>query len=274
MKQSIILWLIAFAITVGSAVYQRVTGPTYPHSGRVVLGGSDIAYRLDRSHGGDGDHRVQILAGKTNVEGILEWKRYNSGVDWTAVRMTNDNGMLTAELPWQPAAGKLMYRVSLRSGDSAVLIPSDEPVVIRFRGEVPWFILIPHIAAMFGAMLFSARTGLEYFKPEPKYRGLVFWTIGFLLVGGMILGPLVQKYAFDAYWSGWPLGGDLTDNKTAVALIGWLGAAIALRRSRRPARWIVLAAIILFVVYLIPHSLLGSELRYEEKHETGEERRP
>ena len=274
MKQSIILWVIAFVITAASAVYQRVTGPTYPRSGRILLGGIDIAYRLDRSHGGGSHHCVQILTGSTTVEGVLEWKRYNSSDEWTAVRMTNENGMLTAELPWQPAAGKLMYRVSLRSGDTTALIPSDEPVVIRFRGDVPWFILIPHIVAMFGAMLMSARTGLEYFKPEPKYRGLVFWTIGFLLVGGMILGPLVQKYAFDAYWTGWPLGSDLTDNKTAIALLGWLGAAIALHRSRRPARWVVLAAIILFVVYLIPHSLLGSELRYEEKRETGQERRP
>lgn len=75
----------------------------------------------------------------------------------------------------------------------------------------------------------------------------------------MILGPLVQKYAFGAYWTGWPVGTDLTDNKTLIALIGWLAAALALRTVPRPGVWIVLAAVLMLGVFMIPHSLRGSE---------------
>ena len=44
-------------------------------------------------------------------------------------------------------------------------------------------------------------------------------------IGGMILGPIVQKYAFGEYWTGFPYGGDFTDNKM---LIMWLAWAIAM----------------------------------------------
>ena len=38
-----------------------------------------------------------------------------------------------------------------------------------------------------------------------------------LAVGGFILGPLVQNYAFGELWTGVPFGWDLTDNKTLIA---------------------------------------------------------
>jgi hypothetical protein len=149
--------------------------------------------------------------------------------------------------------------------ERAVFVPQDEPVIIRFKGDVPLSILLPHIIAMFGAMLLSARTGLEYFSREQKFNKLVFWTIGFLFVGGLILGPIVQLFAFDALWTGWPIDTDLTDNKTAVALLAWVVTGIALRKSHRSKVWVLWAAIVTLVVYLIPHSLFGSELDYNAK---------
>lgn len=96
----------------------------------------------------------------------------------------------------------------------------------------------------------------------PKLKKLTFWTLGLLVAGGAVFGPIVQWYAFDALWTGWPFGHDLTDNKIAVALAAWITAAIALYRSKNPKRWVLGAAIVMFVTYLIPHSLLGSELDY------------
>jgi hypothetical protein len=74
----------------------------------------------------------------------------------------------------------------------------------------------------------------------------------------------MQKFAFGAFWTGFPFGADLTDNKTMVALIGWIIALIAGRKSKSPRSWYLGAAILLLVVFLIPHSLLGSELDYSE----------
>ena len=90
-------------------------------------------------------------------------------------------------------------------------------------------------------------------------------TIILLLIGGFILGPVVQKYSFGQFWTGWPLGDDLTDNKTLFALIAFVAAWFL--RNKSYGRWLAIgAALVMLAVYLIPHSMGGSEL----DRETGE----
>jgi cytochrome bd-type quinol oxidase subunit 2 len=117
---------------------------------------------------------------------------------------------------------------------------------------------------MFLAMLFSTRAGLEALDKNGNPRKLVIWTTGLLFVGGMILGPLVQKYAFGALWTGFPFGFDLTDNKTLIAMLGWIAALIAGRKGKPARVWVLGASVLLLIVYLIPHSLLGSQLDYSK----------
>ena len=82
-----------------------------------------------------------------------------------------------------------------------------------------------------------------------------------LAAGGMILGPIVQKYAFGELWTGIPFGWDLTDNKTLIAVAAWILAVIMNRKREKPG-YTIAAAVILLLVYSIPHSLFGSELDY------------
>ncbi len=140
-------------------------------------------------------------------------------------------------IPHQPPAGKVEYRVVLDDGGRTVTIPEGDAVVARFRAEVPAGVLIPHILAMFTAMMLATRSLLEEFRPHrPRPRRLVLATMVLLVVGGLFLGPAVQKYAFDAWWTGWPNGTDLTDNKTALATLAWLPATLLALRNRPPAR--------------------------------------
>ena len=264
MKKSILLWVIAFVLTVLTAVYQRMTGPTYPVSGKVKIENTEVKYSLDRSHGGEDDHLIKIKTDDDLTRGIVSWKRFKSSDDWTIDTMLYQSGYLTALLPHQPPAGKLIYKISLSQNGKTINLNDGHPVVIRFKGDVPIFIIIPHVILIFLAMLFSTRTGLEFFKKEPNYKKLVYWTFGLLILGGMIFGPIMQKYAFGEFWTGVPFGIDLTDNKTLIAAIGWVVALIAMKKSANPKRWIIFASILMFVVYLIPHSVLGSELDYNE----------
>lgn len=264
MKKSILLWVIAFVLTVLTAVYQRMTGPTYPVSGKVKIENTEVKYSLDRSHGGEDDHLIKIKTDDDLIRGIVSWKRFKSSDDWTIDTMLYQSGYLTALLPHQPPAGKLIYKISLSQNGKTINLNDGHPVVIRFKGDVPIFIIIPHVILIFLAMLFSTRTGLEFFKKEPNYKKLVYWTFGLLILGGMIFGPIMQKYAFGEFWTGVPFGIDLTDNKTLIAAIGWVVALIAMKKSVNPKRWIIFASILMFVVYLIPHSVLGSELDYNE----------
>ncbi len=269
MRKSAFLWAVAFVITVALGYYQRVTGPTYAVTGTTTLSGTTVTYKLRRTHPDMGipataDAPVTVQVPDSSYHGTLEWKRYKTDDDWRQVRMEYSGGALHAVLPGQPPAGKLQYRILLSRGGESRTIPAHEGIVIRFKGDVPLPILILHIIVIFGAMLLSTRAGMEYLSRTPSVKGLTVATVAFLAVGGMVLGPIVQKYAFDAYWTGWPFGTDLTDNKTLVALIAWVAAWVALSRARHPRRWVIGAAVVTFVVFLIPHSLLGSEIDYRK----------
>jgi hypothetical protein len=123
---------------------------------------------------------------------------------------------------------------------------------------------------MFIAMLFSTAAGLEALAKSPVAYRFAIWTTAALFIGGMILGPVVQKYAFGEFWTGVPFGFDLTDNKTLLAMLAWI-AAVCKGRGNKPARfWIISAAAILLLMYSIPHSVMGSELNYKTMQiETG-----
>ncbi len=262
MRRSLTLWIVTFFLTLATAYYQRVTGPTYPVRGVASLGGTEFRYRLVRSFSLSEPSVISLSTGDPSIEGRLEWRRHKTGDDWTAVMMESEGGLLSAAIPKFPAAAKLQYRIFLRKGaETLVLPPGHEPIIMRYKGDVPISVLVVHVIVIFGAMLLSSRTGLEYFSTTPRLRALTWLTVLFLFLGGMILGPVVQKYAFDAYWTGWPFGQDLTDNKTALALLTWIVAATRLK-SPHAARWALGAAIVTLVVFLIPHSVLGSEFDY------------
>jgi len=251
-----------------TAVYQRMTGPSYPLRGKIELNGREISYRLPRTHETGKDCPISIETADPEIAGYLIYKRFNTADHWTTIIMEKKDSHLTAEIPFQPPAGKLEYKIILSSPYQEKSITGEEPVVIRFKGHVPTSVLIPHIFVMFAAMLLGIRAGLEALRKEGNPRLLAVLTTAFLVVGGFILGPLVQKYAFGVFWDGFPLGTDLTDNKTLIALIGWIAALIAGRKGNPARRWVLAASLLQFIIFLIPHSLLGSELDYS-KIDTG-----
>jgi hypothetical protein len=262
-KSSLILWIVAFLITAGSAAYQRLTGPTYPVRVSGDLAGASFRGTLDRSHGGETPAVVSVVAPDASVRGELLWKRYRTDDSMTVAPMPRSGDTLAAAMPGQPPAGKLEYFVRLVRGGESVVVPGNGHVVIRFKGEVPLPVLIVHVLVMFIGMLVSNRLGLVVFEAAQASKVQIVLTLVLFAVGGLILGPIVQKYAFGAYWTGWPFGTDLTDNKTAVAVIAWLVALLMLGRSAKPKWWVAGAAVVTLVVFIIPHSVLGSELDYK-----------
>jgi hypothetical protein len=263
-RRRVLLWVIALIITLAAAVYQRRTGPSYPARGAAEIDGTTIRYRLPRTKNVGEDVRIALPAADEMLSGSVRWRRYKSADEWSTVPLKADAaGELVAHLPQQPPAGKLMYFVHVDGADGPVSLTGDEPVILRYKGAVPLWALIPHVLFMFTTMLVSNRTGLEAADPRGRPRRLMFITIGLLAGGAFLFGPIVQKYAFDAFWTGFPFGYDLTDNKALIAMLFWLAAWIAsAKRDRRG--WIIGAALVMFIIFMIPHSLLGSELDYTQ----------
>ncbi|MCL4813314.1 MAG: hypothetical protein KJ061_12540 [Vicinamibacteraceae bacterium] len=256
------LWFLALVLTLASAYWQRTTGPTYPARGQAVLGDTEIRYRLMRTHAGEGDQPVRIEVPDSRVRGTVVWRRYPTREAFREMPMRRDGDWLEAALPHQPPAGKLEYQVRLtRNGETASLPAA--PAVTRFKGEVSPWVLIPHIVAMFMGMMVSTRAGLGALAGHDTRR-LVRWTLGLLIGGGLVLGPVIQTQAFGDPWTGVPFGWDLTDNKTLVAVAVWLVAAWRQRRGQRGRVAVVAAALATLVVFLIPHSVWGSEIRWDQ----------
>jgi hypothetical protein len=260
-SKSIIFWIFTVIFTIVIAIYQRMTGPTYPETGKIEVAGQTLKYRLLTSHGGDTDAVSKIFASDTSVKGSYQYKRFKVDEPWTKLEMMREGDYLLIILPHQPPAGKLVYTISLERKDQEIKI-HDEPITIRFKGGVPDYILYPHILMMFLAMVFSTRTGLEVLIKGRNTFNYTLVTIILLFFGGLILGPVMQLYAFGDLWTGWPFGQDLTDNKTLVAFIFWLIALIRIWRNREHRGWALVAAIVMLIIYFIPHSVLGSELDY------------
>ncbi len=272
--KTFLIWLFAFIFTAAIAVYQRMTGPTYPIKGKIEIGSQQVKYQLLTSFGGDGDAPIFIKVPNRNVYGYMNFKRYMSNDSLTSVELKRVGDYLVTFIPHQPPAGKVMYRITLTENSKAArdlffnYELSKKDVIIRFKGSVPGNVLIPHIFFIFLAMLFSTITGLEAFFKGKNTLIYTWITVITLLLGGLIIGPMVQKFSFGEYWTGWPFGYDLTDNKSLIAFIFWIIALIVQYRNRKNRTWPIIAAFFMLIVFLIPHSVLGSEIDYTKEQKT------
>jgi hypothetical protein len=257
--RSKLLWTLAVVLTLGTLVYQRLTGPTYPLRGQVTIGGQVIKLKLTRSHGGPTDQPVRIVAPDTAVYATMLWRRHPTEDTWTAVDLTRQGDTLSAVLPRQPPAGKLAYQFRLMRGVDEVIFPV-EPAITRFKGDISAAIIIPHLVCMFGGMLLLMRAGIGALAKEPKYPRWAMVGIVLFGLGGFVFGPWMQHQAFGPWWAGFPFGTDMTDNKTAVAMLAWLFALWRLRGGRDARGPVIAATVITLAVFLIPHSVFGSEI--------------
>ena len=275
-------WLLAVVATLALSIYQRMTGPTYPKKVTVELNGESYKLKLPRS-GVQKDEIVKLKGIPPTTSAQLHYRQYQTPVssstssalpqqplsvssgtaaalnqhNYTTINFTCKDSMLQAALPVQPVAGKLQYYITVGGKD----YPADEPTVIRFRNDVPAMILIPHILLMFAAMLFAVYT-LMLVVTRKEYGRWLKITLATLFVGGFVFGPLVQHAAFGPWWTGFPYGTDLTDNKTLLSFLVFVAALATLKWKYN--RWVVAAAVLFMIlIFSIPHSAYGSEYDYE-----------
>jgi hypothetical protein len=275
----------------GAVVYQRRTGPTYPARGELTIAGTAYPYELIRSEETVRNAVVKLPDPEGQLEGVLRWRRYPTDEPWTDVPLSRDpasvrqtrpddewkrfrkqlDGHSFAALPRMPAAGKVEYHLVVQTPEGEVRIPGvgEADIVLRYKDPVPAGVLAPHVICMFLAVVVGLRAGLGALAQPRTMRRYAWVTMLLLTAGGMALGPIVQKHAFGAYWTGFPWGYDLTDNKMLIMWLAWLaGCIVAGRRAGRREGLrrlvLVLATLVMVAVYLIPHSMRGSELDYSQ----------
>lgn len=265
MKKTVWLWVAAVIITLAAVVFQRKTGPTYPKKVQMQLDTVAVELKLPRSHNTDSVLSIAIPMLSWDWTARLYHRPYPTQTDWLVEPFFPEGEQLIAYFPIvSQKAAKLEYFIELSNlaQGQEFKIPGDDPIIIRYKGSVPAWALIPHILFIFVALIASNLTGLMALFNHARFRFYGVLTLALTLVGGLIFGPIVQKFAFDHYWTGFPLGSDLTDNKILIMFLLWVIAVIL--NTRKKVRWVtILASLATIVVYCIPHSMRGSEFDYQ-----------
>lgn len=280
--KKILFWFLACVITLAAVIYQRKTGPTYDKKMEIVVNDSTHNLRLVRSIEIASKAPVKLAINDESISASLFYKRFQMNEPFQQINfvyktkaidsfimnkvfgMNEEKGWF-AVLPDQAMAGKLEYYFEITDKTGSKSYFKDRPIVVRFKGAVPGKVLAPHILFMFIAMLLGNLAGIMAIFKHTGYRFYTNITLITLFIGGLVLGPWVQLYAFGEAWAGIPFAWDLTDNKTLFAFLFWLLAYFMNRKKEQPVYTIV-ASIVMLIIYSIPHSMYGSQL----DPETGE----
>ena len=114
MLKKTLLWVLAVLLAGAAMIYQRSTGPTYPYKGALEHSGEAFKYKLIRTH--ETTHGATITMPyieSGNYSASINYKRYQTQDDVTKVDFKlNENNEFVAQLPVQPAAGKMEYYIS------------------------------------------------------------------------------------------------------------------------------------------------------------------
>ena len=271
------LWVVAAAATIACFTYQDRTGPTYPLEGDFETAHGNVRFKILRSETIGSDLAVMLLDPvPEGVAGFVQYRRFMSDDDWSVAAMEpgefhfarrgrkgSEKGVGAMLPSLDKRAGKYEFYVFVDDGEGEpVSITGSDAILARYKAEVPRTPLLIHIVVVFASMALAIRTVLEAIVGG-RFKTLLWWTIGSLLAGAFVLGPLVQWYAFGVLWVGFPFGYDWTDNKVLVELVFWLFAAYRNRGDRRHSRSVYLAGFATLVAYFIPHSAFGSEYNYQ-----------
>jgi uncharacterized membrane protein YidH (DUF202 family) len=195
-----------------------------------------------------------------------------------------EENVFTTFIPHYPKATNAWYYIEAikRTEDAEVKVTLPDksshnfkPILLKFEGKVPTFIIIPHVLCNFGAIffavltLFSAvniRKGRKTLRESIKFPLLTFIL---LFLGFIPFGIAMNHFAFGATWEAFPFGKDVTDNKSQIILLFWLVTLFLVKGTlfrkderknlisdRGYSTMVIIVFIITIAMYAIPHSFV------------------
>jgi hypothetical protein len=149
-----------------------------------------------------------------------------------------------------------------------------DPILLKFEGAVPPFIIFSHVFSNFAAIFFSVLAvwkaiDLEKGKSTLK-KSVVFslLTFVFLFLGFFVIGCALNYFAFGSLWEAFPFGSDVTDSKSQIVLLLWLVTLLLVKGTilgKNPSKnlvsektystMVIISFVVTVVMYLIPHSI-------------------
>jgi hypothetical protein len=225
---------------------------SYPVVTEINTGKQKISLQLIRSFEGDGDCPVIFPIGDIAVKGHLVYNLKSDTLNQVKRDFKREGDKLTSYLPQQLPGTEMEYRVFLEREKAKIDVNNGKPVVIKFKGKVPLYLILVNAFCIITVLLLSSLTGFYALFNVRSYR----WIIYILLISSLFLSlflfPLVQKYSLNR-WSYMPKMWSLHTKLLLTSLIWVITALLSLFVKKLRRLWLILASIITCVLFLIPH---------------------
>ena len=183
---------------------------------------------------------------------------------WGPIKMTPlENGVYFGSIPAMPRGTHMKYYIQATAGGTLdVRVPGEDTrtFAFYFKGTPNRGVLIAQVALMMLALFIFIMCGYLALKAiRDRKTRLQIPRLAFL--GGVVffissipLRMIVQYQTYGRPWSGFPVGGDFTDNKSLAILLYFASATFLYRGSvfkRDPSRDLIKQASTLPYVYLL-----------------------
>lgn len=194
-----------------------------------------------------------------------------------------ENYVFVASLPYHKKGTQAWYYIEAQKqiGDKKLVVslpdrnsPNSKPILLKFEGDVPLYIIFSHVFCNFAAIFFSVlaifstvdlKRGKSTLKKSVLFSLLTFI---FLFLGFFILGCALNYFTFGVMWEAFPFGTDVTDNKSQIILLFWLVTLFLVKGTilgKNPSKnlvsektysiMVIISFVVTVVMYLIPHSI-------------------
>jgi hypothetical protein len=280
------LWkiVLAFIFTLLLLGFTRKTTAVRSVYEMVERGGVRIEHRTVPKQVGD---EIPVISAKAEgaSEVTLVYKIGSDG-EYQSVPMIpkpGEESVFTASIPVYPKGIKAWYFLEAvgqgEEGEIGVTLPDEssgqvQPVRLKFEGEVPPYIVIPHVLCIFGAIFFAVLALFSAIEVKQGKRALrqsvkfPVMTFALLFLGFVPFGIAMNYFAFGVLWEAFPFGGDVTDNKSQIMLLFWLTTLLTVKGTLfgkgehrnlvshgKYSTLVIVSFVATMLILAIPHSL-------------------
>jgi hypothetical protein len=192
--------------------------------------------------GGETPIQADITAGPagSEIKAFIFYRSKGRPFQVAEMRLL-EPGRYFGAIPPQVRGDKLEYYIEARtSSEIVVRVPAKqkaEGFVVSIEGKANRYLLGAHIAVIFVALFFYIFAGFLSYQALQHRRSLLYIPrVAFLGTAAFFIAsiPLGMAVAYQTYgkpWTGFPVGDDLTDNKSLAILIYWAVCAVLYRGS-------------------------------------------
>ena len=243
MKQSIILWIGAFVITFLFGFWNRFSSPEYPFTGSFGINMKSVTYKFDKVYRGNDNYKIIIKTELDSLNGEIFWRKNIKNSPWHEEKMIFSSETLSGEIPNQQPITFIEYKVKVWQNQKIYNLPRSGSMILKYLAKVPPSIMNFYYFTLFFGLMFSVRTGLDYFNEKQKIKKLSLFTIMIWIANVMVFNPVKHSYELSTKIGTKILPiSDLFDISHLILLLIWILGIVLIFNSKNYKRWAAVIA--------------------------------